>query len=295
MKTQRGMALITVLLIITLMTITAVAAQRQWLKALKYAETQQFQRQVDWTLRGAEAWLLQQGNSVSDNRIQQLRLDDWLVTYRWRDRQHCFNLSALGQHGRSDEKGQHHLTAAQKIFTQLLMQHGINKKEAAGMLEQLQIQLNPGGGKQWAVLSDKSELRAWPVFTPGRWAALAPLLCALPDRTLKININALSVADAPLLVALLDGKIDIASAAGLIKRRPQQGWPTLDAFFADISGDVASAVATVQSVAVTEGRYWELYLWIADAQNFAALRSQLLRNQDSFTLLYRQFGLSESS
>lgn len=294
MKTQRGMALITVLLIIALMAVTAVAAQRQWIKALKNADVQQFQLQADWILRGAEAWLIQQSNTVTDSRIQQLRLDEWLVTYRWRDRQHCFNLSALGQNGRSDEKGQYHPTAAQKVFTQLLMQQGADKKEAISMLQKFQIQLNPGGGKQWPVMSDKNELRTWPVFTPERWAALSPLLCALPDRTLKININALSVADAPLLAALLDGKIDITGATELIKRRPQQGWRTLDAFFADVSGDVTSAVPTVQSVAVTEGKFWELHLWLAEPHNFAALRSQLLRNQNGFTLQYRQFGLSEA-
>lgn len=294
MKTQRGMALVTVLLIIALMTIAAVAAQRQWVTALKNADAQQFLRQAQWTLRGAEAWLLKKDSSVKDNQTQQLQLDDWRVHYRWRDRQHCFNLSALGQPGRTDEKGQFHLTAAQKVFAQLLMQQGVARKEAAGMVQQLQAQLNPGGVKQWPVLSDKSELRTSPVFTPARWAALAPMLCALPERKLNINLNALSTADAPLLVALLDGNINTTDAAERIRQRPEGGWPTLDAFFADVSGDYRSAVATMQSVAVTESRHWELQLWLTDSHYFAGIRSQLVRDRQGFILQHRQFGLSEA-
>ena len=294
MKMQRGMALVTVLLIIALMTIAAVVAQRQWITALKNADTQQFLRQAHWTLRGAEAWLIKDNGSVKDDQTQQLKLDDWLIHYRWRDRQYCFNLSALGQPGRIDEKGQFHLTAAQKVFGQLLMQQGVARKEAASMVQQIQAQLNPDGVKQWPVLSDKSELRTSPLFTPARWAALAPMLCALPERKLSINLNALSPADAPLLVALLDGNIDTAGAAELIRQRPQKGWSTLDAFFADASGDYRAAVATVQSVAVTESRYWELQLWLTDSHHFAGMRSQLLRNRQGFILQHRQFGLSEA-
>ncbi|MGX5079612.1 type II secretion system minor pseudopilin GspK [Enterobacter mori] len=294
MKTQRGMALVTVLLIIALMTIAAVAAQRQWITALKNADTQQFQRQAQWTLRGAEAWLLKQDSSVKDNQTQQLQLDDWRIHYRWRDRQHCFNLSTLGQPGRTDEKGLFHLTAAQKVFARLLMQQGVAQNDAAGMVQQLQTQLNPNGGKQWPVLSDKSELRTSSVFTPSRWAALAPMLCALPERKLSINLNALSTADAPLLVALLDDNIDLTRATELIKQRPERGWLSLDAFFADVSDDYRSAVATIQSVAVTESRYWELQLWLTDSYHFAAQRSQLVRDRQGFIIQHRQFGLNEA-
>lgn len=292
MKRQQGMALITVLLIIALMTTLAVLSQRHWTQALQRATSQHFLQQTRWTLKGAETWLRQQPAAVIDNRTQQLQLDDSLVHYRWRDRQHCFNLNALGQHARINDQGKLHRTSAQQLFARLLAQIGFAEDEIGSVLAQLQSQLNPGGQKQWPLLLDKSELR--PLFTAARWTQLAPLICALPDNALRININALSMAEIALVQALFGEGFDPAQASQLLNQRPAAGWKTLDAFIAAAPGDVSDAVSLLQSISVLESEYWELTLWQISEAHFAMLRSQFFSRDNTFSLQHRQFGLSEA-
>lgn len=294
MTTQRGMALITVLLIISLMTLLTVIGQRQWLQAVARNSTTQYQQQAHWTLRGAETWLLKQSHTVLDDRVQQLQLDDQRVNYRWRDQQRCFNLNSLGQHGRVDKEGRLQRTAAQRVFAHLLMQQGLKESEISTLLNQIHQQLNAAGHKQWPLLADKTEIRYLPLLAEPRWSRLAPQLCALPMNELRINLNALNAQQANLLIALLLGEKDRSQVLGVLQNRPQNGWPTLDAFIAALPGDAGSAVSTLQSVGVLESQHWELMLWLADDQQFSAVRGQWRRDNDVFTLQHRQYGLSEA-
>lgn len=294
MTAQRGMALITVLLIIALMTLLAVAGQRQWWQALTRTASQQFQQQAQWTLRGAETWLINQGGKPLDGRVQQLRLDQQTVSYRWRDRQRCFNLNALGQNGRTDKDGVFHRSAAQRVFAHLLQQQGMDQQAISTLLAQLHQQINAGDNKQWPLLADKTEIRHLSLLAEPRWSNLAPLLCALPSSELNINLNALHADQASLLMALLEGEKDRSQILSLLQKRPERGWSTLDDFISALPGGTAAAVSTLQSIAVLESQHWELLIWLADEQQFAAIRSQWIRHQDLFTLHHRQYGLSEA-
>jgi general secretion pathway protein K len=291
---QRGMALITVLLIIALMTLLAVAGQRHWLQALTRTASQQYQQQAQWTLRGAETWLLNQGDKPLDERVQQLRLDEQTVSYRWRDRQRCFNLNALGQNGRIDKDGVFHRTTAQRVFAHLVRQQGLDDAAIGTLLAQIHTQLNASDNKQWPLLADKTEIRHLALLAEPRWSNLAPLLCALPTSELKINLNALQAGQTSLLMALLEGEKDRSQTVSLLQNQPERGWPTLDAFINALPGGAGSAVSTLQSIAVLESQHWELLLWLADDQQFAAIRSQWVRHEDRFTLHHRQYGLSEA-
>ncbi|MEM8772950.1 MAG: type II secretion system minor pseudopilin GspK [Pseudomonadota bacterium] len=78
-----------------------------------------------------------------------------------------------------------------------------------------------GGGD----LASVSELRAMLGVTDELYNAVSPLLCAHPNRNpVTININALRPVDAPLLVGLTDGAIDMATAENIISNRPPGGW-----------------------------------------------------------------------
>ncbi|KQN58120.1 type II secretion system protein GspK [Erwinia sp. Leaf53] len=96
-KRQRGMAVLTVLLLIALMTLLAVTAQDRFQQALHGAYSGRFMLQSAWSLRGAEEWLLLQPPPPSAQQPQQLQLEDSVIHYQWRDRQACFNLNALGR------------------------------------------------------------------------------------------------------------------------------------------------------------------------------------------------------
>lgn len=77
------------------------------------------------------------------------------------------------------------------------------------------------------LFADPGEIRALAGMTPEIYARLRPWLCALPTSDLSpVNINTLSVDQAPLLAMLAPGQLDLARARAVIARRPAAGWST---------------------------------------------------------------------
>lgn len=60
-----------------------------------------------------------------------------------------------------------------------------------------------GGRRIWSI----SELKQIKGMTLSLYQQISPLLCALPDDELKININTLTRRDAPLLAAMLNNAV----------------------------------------------------------------------------------------
>lgn len=294
MNPQRGMALITVLLLIALMMLLAVAGQRSWVTSLRRAETLQFSQQAKWTLLGAEQWLLSQPPTLAAGKPQSLTLEGETVHYRWRDKQNCFNLNALTRSGKIDSKAVYWPTAAQRVFAGLLEQTGIETGLAARTAQEFTARINPqnqpDAGPQ---LDDISQLRPHPLMTPSVWAALAPQLCVYPDTQLQINVNTLSATEIPLLNALFAGKLSADKATQLLGRRPAQGWQDLDKFIADLPIEPGEAATLLQSVAVVTSRERELQMWIAREQHYATLRSRVVEQDGQLNVRFREHGVSE--
>jgi general secretion pathway protein K len=83
-------------------------------------------------------------------------------------------------------------------------------------------------------LAEYSELRAIRGFTPDVLAKLKPWLCVLPQTgPSRVNLNALSMEQADVLVAISGGKMSISRAREFIRRRPAAGWQSLGEAFAD--------------------------------------------------------------
>lgn len=296
MTQQRGMALITVLLLIAMMMLLAVAGQRSWVTSLRRADTLQFSQQAKWTLQGAEQWLLSNPPATADGMHRTLVLEGETVHYRWRDKQSCFNLNALIRHGKAGKDGTFTLTSAQKVFSALLVQVGVEAERAAKATREITQQLNPDNPRDAGpVLDDITQLRAHPLMTPTRWAALSPLLCALPDHKLRINLNALTAAQTPLLAALLAGKSSPESLLELLSRRPENGWADLDRFNALLPVEQATQSASqLQSAAVFSSNEWELLMWITRDNHYAALRSRVFQHEDGrMQVRFREHGVSE--
>jgi len=294
MKQQRGMALITVLLLIALMMLLAVAGQRSWVTSLRRAETLQFSQQAKWTLLGAEQWLLRQPPAMAAGKPQSLTLEGETVHYRWRDKQNCFNLNALTRSGKTDSKAVYWPTAAQRVFAGLLEQAGIEAELAARTAQEFTARINPQNQPDAGpTLDDITQLRPHPLMTPAVWAALSPQLCVYPDTKLQINMNALSAAEIPLLDALFAGKLPADKAAQLLSRRPEQGWKDLNKFIADLPIEPGDAATLLQSVTVFASRERELQMWIAREQHYATLRSRVIEQDGQMKVRFREHGVSE--
>lgn len=295
MKAERGMALLTVLLLIAMMTAIAVVAQRQWVDAVRRADALDFQQQAKWTLAGAEQWLLAQPGGWQTQRPQSLTLEGETVHYRWHDAQACFNLNALALSGRVDRDNVYWPTAAQRVFSALLVQQGISPEAASETLRALARALNPDNRRDAPpALEEIHQLRPLALFTPAQWAELVPQLCVLPDTRLQINLNGLSADTLPLLNALLDGQLDAPALAALLARRPAAGWRDVTAFLADVPAAAATSqvASTLQSVAAFSSQAWALQLWISRDNHLAAQRTRVVINAGRPEVRYRHYGLS---
>ena len=81
-------------------------------------------------------------------------------------------------------------------------------------------------------MADVSEIRAVSGVTADIYRALRPYLCALPDESaVPVNVNLLTPAYAPVLVALTDGEISLTEARSVIEATPPGGWEALSAFW----------------------------------------------------------------
>ncbi len=82
------------------------------------------------------------------------------------------------------------------------------------------------------LFAEPSEVRALAGMTPELYARLKPWLCALPVTELSpININTLTVEQAPLLSMLSPGQIPVETARQVIAARPAAGWASLSDFY----------------------------------------------------------------
>ncbi|WP_139308809.1 type II secretion system protein GspK [Pantoea sp. 1.19] len=291
MNRQQGMALLTVLLMVAMMTALVVASQRTWQSALQRTSAQQFSLQAGWTLYGAEQWL-RAAPAPPNAGFDSLQLDTQRVNLRWRDAQACFNLNALARPGRRDDEGQLQPTLAQQLFQRLLENAGQPPAQAAAITQQLHRMLNPDETPRPPAMMDEQR-RLMSRLPPDQRRHLAPSLCLLPTPQLSISVNGLQPHQAPLLVALLDNRFSEEQARQHIAARPASGWQHLADLFADQTGKAAQENETFVSLARFTSEYWQLTLWLDEAPYQAVQRSLWQWTAGALMLIHREYGVSE--
>jgi general secretion pathway protein K len=129
-------------------------------------------------------------------------------------------------------------------------------------------------------LADESELRAVRGFTPAIYDQLRPLVCALPQGgQTQLNVNALRPADAPLVVAVREGKGSPARVRRAIVSRPPGGWPSLRAFLE--AADLTQAAQGGGADALTlKSRFFEFSAEVDYRQAQVSLRALLQATDD---------------
>ncbi|WP_227736451.1 type II secretion system minor pseudopilin GspK [Yersinia proxima] len=340
---QRGMALLVVLMITAMMTITAVSMNDHWLRAFNHATSSQFYQQSKWLLLSMESLVQhQQLSPLPADKIhlgqpwaraaQQISLDGNQVSFSLRDRQSCFNLNGIGQGGvtgkkvRKPTKTETEAEAetetqteteeplapySQQVFQHLLMTQGLNAAQAqettfalADWLDKDDI--SRSGGSEAALYQQRrpilipanrpmlniSELRVLPGVSQALFQRLKPLICTLPNQNLRININTLSSAQAPLLAALFLGEMSVEEAQKLIDSRPVNGWENINDIKSFIADNDAS-FAKAQTALTLTSNYFELLLWLDENQQNNSMRSLFQRDGKVIKVLSRQYGLSD--
>lgn len=113
MKKQRGMALLMVLLMMSLMAIVAVNINDHWQRSLARTQSQQDRLRAKWLLLGGEIYAQQRWRQAGEQRKAwgasgaafSMRTEEGEVAIRLRRVDACFNVNALIRAAGSTEVG----------------------------------------------------------------------------------------------------------------------------------------------------------------------------------------------
>lgn len=246
---QRGVAVLTAMLVVTLGTMIAV--NLMWISSLDQRRTAAAlaSEQALLYLQGAEAWvgdilrLDQIESNESDHlgeiwaiEIAPLPVDGGLITGRIEDLQGRFNLNNLvTPQGQVDE-------LAKRQFERLLATLQLDPLLAGVVTDWLDADSEasfPTGGEDATYagmdppyrtangfVTSPSELLANAGFDLESYRLLAPYVAALPSGT-RINVNTAS----DVVLASLSDDIDLSIAAALIEERGGANFPDIAASF----------------------------------------------------------------
>ena len=259
---REGMALLTVLLLVAVMSVVAVAILDDVRFSVRRATNLEFQSQAQWYAAGVEnlahgqiARLLAAGpvrtplEPAWNGRPMSFPIDGGTLTATVTDGQACFNLNSLAL-GVGEDLTARPLGAAQ--FLALGRAVGAPDSRMRAITDALTDWLDadttpsPLGAEDGAyaglatpyrtggaMLAEVSELRAVKGVDAATYRRLRPYLCALPTSRLSpLNVNTLTPDQAPLLTMLTNGAVGVEQARAVIAARPRDGWADAAAFWA---------------------------------------------------------------
>jgi len=307
-RRQRGVALLTVLLLVAVMAVLVVAMLDDIRFGLRRAANAQAVAQARWHALGAEALAMAQIERLarSDPGVTTLAggwngrsflfpVDDGMIRATLSDATACFNLNSV-VHGAGELLTRHEAGVAQ--YELLLLALDFPAAQARALADALadwidSDQQREGLGHEdpgyargrdgyhtgATLLAEASELRAIHGYTPAVYSRLRPHVCALPTTALSpVNVNTLQDQDAPVLAMLAAGAIDVERARRVIASRPVHGWRSPDEFWA--SPGLAEAIPdnSVLEQVHLRSRYFRLHAEV-DSGSAQVVLSALIEHQ----------------
>ena len=302
---REGMALLTVLLLVAVMSVVAVTVLDDVRFSVRRATNAEGQAQAQMYADGAELLALRQVAQLIamgptrtplepewNGRVLSFPIDGGSLSAVVRDGQNCFNPNSVVE-GQGED-----LSARQAGIAQFValgrsvgLTEGTARAVADGLVDWLDVDpaTRPSGAEDGAyagsavpyrtggvMLAEVSELRAIRGVDAQTYKRLRPFVCALPiARPSVLNVNTLKPEAAPLLMMLMEGKIGLSAARAAIEARPRNGWQSVDAFWSQpaLLGSAASPQAREQTSLLT--RYFDLRVEV-DYGGSRAVRTALL-------------------
>lgn len=257
---ERGVALLTVLLLVAVMSVIAVAVLDDVRFGLRRAANARSVGQAQWYGLGAEELARVRVVRLSratagrttlegnwNGRPFRFPIEHGAIEARISDGVGCFNLNSL-----VEQRGERLVRRAEgrRQFVVLMTALGLTEPLALGLANNIAdwidtddiadggaedrdyARLDPPYRTGGAMLAEVSEIRAVRGITPDLYRRIRPYVCALPTTDLSpINVNTLSPDRAVLLTMLTDGQLPRQAAARLLAERPAAGWPDTQAFW----------------------------------------------------------------
>jgi len=301
---ERGVAVLTAMLVVTIGTIIAVNLMWEATLDIRRAEAALAADQGLMYVQGAEAWaadILRQDQVDSPNsdhlgeqwavELPALPVDGGTIVGRLADLQGRFNLNNLvDQNGGENE-------LARRQFERLLSSLDVDPSLAGSVVDWLDpdVELRfPSGGEDVtysgsdppyrtanAMVTSASELMAVAGFDRDAYLRIAPYVAVLPTGT-KLNVNTAS----DVVLASLSDDIDLATATGLVDERAGADFVDIDASF---EGLVEPEVLdTIDGVS----EHFLLTATVTLGSNQLTMRSVLQRDPSGITrALFRTLGV----
>lgn len=261
-RQERGAALLTVLLLVAVMAVLAASALEKLRLSTHLAANGAAIDQARSYAQAAETLAMMRIGDLVDRDPAKTTLEGgWngkrvtlpipggIATARLRDGGNCFNLNSVANGSIATELRANPTGVAQ--FVALMEAIGIRGDQAlriaAALTDWVDGDTVPAGGgaedphyQALATpylaantrLQDVSELRAVAGVTPEVYERLKPWVCALPNSDLSpLNVNTLTLEQAPLFAMLLPGQLDVQSARKMLAQRPAGGYGSLVSFW----------------------------------------------------------------
>jgi general secretion pathway protein K len=266
---EAGATLLSVLVIVMLMSVAAVAATDALARSVMIAKSSSARAETFWTARGAADAAGAYLSKATEGAGAQLNEDSTLlkapvtlpaghglVVFSVGEASNCFNLNAL-----VDDSGEASVGDAQlAAYQDLLVATDLNEAEAQSLAAKLADWIDADSSSRaygaedgyYASLAEPyrtpgrrlrniSELRAVAGYDADVLARVSGLVCLRPGISQPtLNLNTLTVDQAPLLSALFSPELSGAEARTLIDRRPTGGWESVEAFLQE---PVVSSIA----------------------------------------------------
>ncbi|MDP2561938.1 type II secretion system minor pseudopilin GspK [Psychrobium sp. 1_MG-2023] len=326
LQPQRGVALITVMLVVALVVIIAANMTGRLHLLLSRSINQQAYQQAMWSALAGEQLIykvLEQDYKDDKTKVhlKQLWAREGMVvplgagslSGAVQDLHSCFNLNALVQAAPSSGPVKESL--AQRQFEHLLLAIGLDSYQAEMVQNRVKDwvdsdkQITGGLGaeddsyssKQLPYLTannsmvDVSELRAIEGVTAAIYRLIRPYVCVLPEQELAINVNTISADQAHLLVGLFEGKLTLNDAQALIGNRDDEGYDDVADFWGtpqisaitDVNADIK------EQLQIISNNFQSVLTFTVDEHNFT-LASTFTRNaKGELAVTQRQFGQND--
>ncbi|MFC7050302.1 type II secretion system minor pseudopilin GspK [Emcibacter nanhaiensis] len=319
---ESGAALLTVLLLVAIISALVVGMLDQLRFNVRRAGTLEKQQQAEWYAVGLEEYaggMMKSLHKLSADKTTRRQLDrvaafsvpieDGVIRGQVTDGGNCFNLNSVVE--RRDGNRYLMRESGREQYVTLLKTLGIPGGDAVILANRLVDWVDSDSAPMtWGaedyhymglqnpyrtantLLANVSELRQIEGYTPEVLYLIRDYVCTLPTPELSpININTLKREQAPLLVMLLGEKLLLQKAEQVIDNRPDGGYDSPQAFWADrLLADTPPTV-DVQDQVVLATRYFELTADVSWQDRYLAMTSLLeLENTGDVRLVSRQFG-----
>lgn len=258
---QRGIALITVLMVLAIMVTISTSMTGRMTASLLRTEGLSFSQKVYWYGQASvEFTRMILNNDFADSEVVSLDqvwatpdmifpVDDGSIAGSLKDYRSCFNINAIGL---ADKGNTRALPVRQ--FQALLEALDLEEYSAEIISESTRDWIDTNDtvdGSQGAedrtyegrpvshlaannLMVELSELRAVQGVTRHIFDRIKPYLCALPVADQLINVNTVDATQSAILYALFKPEINFSKADfdQLLEDRPTSGWASTDEFLA---------------------------------------------------------------